>query len=352
MRTCEEYEALISALLDGALPDGDREELMTHMADCPVCRDYFNDQMAIRDALAGLETQAPEGFADRVMAQVRQESRQTGPAQRRKKTVAFPYWRRYAAMAACFAVVAFAGYWAWGGGQNAAGNVAADTASVLDSRAAADDGGSSAGGQESDAGSGGTAPEDSAQTDAALPPSSAEEQSGQQEDAEEATDQTTGTPESFSVTTEPETDAADSETIPDDADRELYGAKEPTISAASASSTMTLTTDSALAEAWVTENLGETWEAGASYVLTVEQFDQIQILLQANGESFLLAMEEGTPANNALDAGTEETAGPEDTEETGKTAGEPEEETEDAAGDGAGNEPEEETVIYVLQAAP
>ena len=32
MRTCEEYEALISAFIDGALEDGDREELMAHMA--------------------------------------------------------------------------------------------------------------------------------------------------------------------------------------------------------------------------------------------------------------------------------------------------------------------------------
>ena len=30
MRTCEEYEALISAFIDGALEDGDREELMAH----------------------------------------------------------------------------------------------------------------------------------------------------------------------------------------------------------------------------------------------------------------------------------------------------------------------------------
>ena len=101
MRTCEEYEALISAFIDGALADEDRAELMAHMAECPACQAYFDDQIAIHDALADMEVKAPEGFADRVMAQVRQESRQAPVSEKQeKKTVPFPLWRRYAAMAA------------------------------------------------------------------------------------------------------------------------------------------------------------------------------------------------------------------------------------------------------------
>ena len=63
MRTCEEYEALISAFIDGALADEDRAELMAHMAECPACQAYFDDQIAIHDALADMEVKAPEGFA-------------------------------------------------------------------------------------------------------------------------------------------------------------------------------------------------------------------------------------------------------------------------------------------------
>ena len=113
MRTCEEYEALISALIDGALSEEDRAELVAHMAECPACQAYFNDQLVIHDALSGLEDQAPAGFTARVMDQVRRES---APERKpEKKVVAFPLWRRYAAMAACCAVVAAAGFWAFHG---------------------------------------------------------------------------------------------------------------------------------------------------------------------------------------------------------------------------------------------
>ena len=88
MRTCEEYEALISALLDGALADEDREELMAHMAGCPACQAYLDDLVAIRTALSGLEGKAPAGFTDRVMDQVRRESRQTEEKENSRKTVA------------------------------------------------------------------------------------------------------------------------------------------------------------------------------------------------------------------------------------------------------------------------
>ena len=43
MRTCEEYEVLISALIDGALSEEDRAELVAHMAECPACQAYFNE---------------------------------------------------------------------------------------------------------------------------------------------------------------------------------------------------------------------------------------------------------------------------------------------------------------------
>ena len=71
MRTCEEYEALISAFIDGALADEDRAELMAHMAECPACQAYFDDQIAIHDALADMEVKV-EGISGKEPLQTAQ----------------------------------------------------------------------------------------------------------------------------------------------------------------------------------------------------------------------------------------------------------------------------------------
>ena len=64
MDACREYEGLISAFIDGALEDGDRAELMAHMAQCPDCQAYFDDQIAIHDVMAAMEARfrVPSGF--------------------------------------------------------------------------------------------------------------------------------------------------------------------------------------------------------------------------------------------------------------------------------------------------
>ena len=51
MRTCGEYEDMISAFIDGALAERDRAALMEHMAACPACQEYFDQQIALHDAL-------------------------------------------------------------------------------------------------------------------------------------------------------------------------------------------------------------------------------------------------------------------------------------------------------------
>ena len=147
------------------------------------------------------------------------------------------------------------------------------------------------------------------------------------------------------TTADSETDRVDSAENRGDSSPEQYAAKDSFVSTAYATAgTVTLTTDSALAEAWVAENLGQTWEAGASYTLTVEQFDQVQALLEANGESFLLAMpvEEEAPVSDTLDDDTEET------EEALESSEEPIEPADDIPAE----EEEEAPVFYVLQAAP
>ena len=95
MEPCEAYEELMSLWIDGLLPEEDRRRLMDHLAECPDCRRCFADLTAIHDAMDPAPIAAPADFAGRVMDQVR------GTPQERPRTVPFPRWRRWAALAAC-----------------------------------------------------------------------------------------------------------------------------------------------------------------------------------------------------------------------------------------------------------
>lgn len=392
MRTCEEYEALISALIDGALSEEDRAELVAHMAECPACQAYFNDQLVIHDALSGLEDQAPAGFTARVMDQVRRES---APERKpEKKVVAFPLWRRYAAMAACCAVVAAAGFWAFHGRMPSANSgVPAEAALSRDSAGAVEEQATAPADDEAAAAPEAAAADSTTDSTAgsaadSTAGSAADSQIPRKEDAPQAPPQAadaagTEDQESAGMDGAPTGgaggDGADGAAGGDWAESRptLYGME--TDSAADAA--VTLTTGSALAEAWVAENLGETWTAGACYVLTVEQFDQVQALLEENGESFVLALpQEGEdqaadssldsaadapepPASNALteepppadSAGETAPAGDDldgvdDLDDGGEvTEGSPE--TEEPV-DGADGSAADTPPLYILQAAP
>lgn len=99
MTPCEEYEDLVSAFIDGTLAEEDRGRLMEHMAECPACQAYFDDQIAIHDALLQeAEPLPPADLTAAVMGRVRAKKR------------ARPHWRRWAAAAACCGLVAL-GLW-------------------------------------------------------------------------------------------------------------------------------------------------------------------------------------------------------------------------------------------------
>lgn len=319
MRTCEEYEALISAFIDGALDDDSRAELMAHMAQCPACQAYFDDQIAIHDALEGMEAQAPADFTARVMEQVRREARQPAvPEKTEKKTVAFPYWRRFAAMAACCAVVALAGFWAFGG-QPDTGTVAADTA-VMDT------GRSFTGSEETDVppaenNSDADGAADDVQADA-LPEGPEDTIAPASDEGGEATGgENTLPPVVSSSNSSPQQDPA----VGQNASVEGEEGKSPAMYTTKQNSPVVLTTDSQVAAAWVTETLGQAWEAGASYTLTAEQFAQVKALLADSGENF-------TELTAANDDGVQDSLPAE--EENGGSTG------------------DQAAVTYVLQAAP
>ena len=100
MTHCDEYQALISPWLDGALPEEEADALREHLAVCPDCQRYYDDVMAIRDDFPSVEeTAVPEGFADGVMAAVRADK----AAHRRRRR------RSLLPVAACAAVVVLLG---------------------------------------------------------------------------------------------------------------------------------------------------------------------------------------------------------------------------------------------------
>lgn len=100
MKYCEEYAALLDLYVDAELTDEELQRVEAHLAECPACRTYVDDALAIRAAFADLEeVEVPEGFADSVCAAIRAQS----APRKAKKTVR--WGRTLASLAACCAVV-------------------------------------------------------------------------------------------------------------------------------------------------------------------------------------------------------------------------------------------------------
>ena len=99
MNCCKEYAQTISEYLDGALGENERAQLLEHLENCEGCRAYLAELAAMHDAFAETgEVELPAGFHESVMAKVHAKARA------KKLSV----WKRYAAVAACAAIV-FAG---------------------------------------------------------------------------------------------------------------------------------------------------------------------------------------------------------------------------------------------------
>lgn len=118
MNSCERFELLISLDLDGEATSEERAELERHLASCPDCRAYRADIRRIHQTFIREDAAAPEGFSQRLMDRVR-ETEQDPVREEKKKTVQFPGWRRWGALAACCALAALCMWGVWGG-RNAA----------------------------------------------------------------------------------------------------------------------------------------------------------------------------------------------------------------------------------------
>lgn len=91
----------IESLMEGTLPEEERDEVRRHMENCPACRRWY-------EALEELHTEvaAPSGFTERVMAEVR-----TTPQSKRKS---HRRWLPMTVAAACVVLVAGLGWWSEG----------------------------------------------------------------------------------------------------------------------------------------------------------------------------------------------------------------------------------------------
>lgn len=130
MKYCEEYAALLDLFVDGELPAEEMKRVGDHLAQCPGCRAYVDDALAIRAAFPDVEdTAVPEGFAQGVMERVRESAageRETAARKRRS----LRRWMGTAALAACCALVILLRTGPAGGGSVPAGGAAINENSV------------------------------------------------------------------------------------------------------------------------------------------------------------------------------------------------------------------------------
>lgn len=99
MEPCQEYEALISAAVDGEATEEERRALMEHLSRCEGCREAYTQSLLLHEAFAQWEEEAPRGLAESVMEQVRREPRQKKTSRSRRR------WISLAAAAACLALI-------------------------------------------------------------------------------------------------------------------------------------------------------------------------------------------------------------------------------------------------------
>lgn len=106
MKYCEAYAALLDLFVDRELSLEEMLEVQAHLDECPACRAYVDDALAMRAAFPDVEdTEVPEGFAAGVMAAIQADSAaRPAPPRKKKKT---PWVGVVASLAACCAIVIF-----------------------------------------------------------------------------------------------------------------------------------------------------------------------------------------------------------------------------------------------------
>lgn len=100
--TCDEALELLSAALDGELSPAERNTLDAHLAECPGCAALFDQLAGQSRLLRDLECEVPDGLSERILSGL------PGQAPARRGRVI--HWRRWGTLAACLALVVWAGF--------------------------------------------------------------------------------------------------------------------------------------------------------------------------------------------------------------------------------------------------
>lgn len=97
MRDCNEYQKLISCMLDDELSPEESAMLLTHIDGCDDCRSMFIAFKGMSEAMSGDLYEPPEELADGIMYKIALEH---GNAPRKRFS-----WGSFTAMAACLALI-------------------------------------------------------------------------------------------------------------------------------------------------------------------------------------------------------------------------------------------------------
>ena len=107
MKYCEDFAALLDPFVDGELTPDEMARVQAHLDECPACRAYVDDALAIRAAFPDAEdTELPDGFAESVMARIQAEAALRAEAAQKQKSRPWP--KVLASLAACCAIVLLA----------------------------------------------------------------------------------------------------------------------------------------------------------------------------------------------------------------------------------------------------
>ena len=99
MKYCDDYAALLDLYVDGELSPEEMSRIQEHLEQCPGCRAYVDDALAIRAAFPDVEdVEVPAGFAEGVMARIQTEAGS-------KKKQSTPWRKVLPTLAACCALV-------------------------------------------------------------------------------------------------------------------------------------------------------------------------------------------------------------------------------------------------------
>lgn len=98
MIDCEKCREMISCLLDGELSQAEQSLVREHIASCPECRSVYDAFSAVSEQMHEEES-LPDGLHEKIMSGIK--------AKPKKKTGIV--WIKYLSVAACLALVIFAG---------------------------------------------------------------------------------------------------------------------------------------------------------------------------------------------------------------------------------------------------